>query len=130
VVDSRSLDVLDPPAWGAAPSDATYVIQQCHELRTKPIDDFTIEDLRLLIGQKVALAHLVPQAITVLENNPLAAGDFYPGDLLQAVLRIDGEYWQQHQDQLLGVHGVVDALVSAVDDLAEPIESFRRLTQP
>jgi hypothetical protein len=130
VVDSRSLDVLDPPAWGAAPSDATYVIRRCHELRTKPIDDFTIEDLRVLIEQQIALEHLVPQAIEVLETNPLAEGDFQPGDLLQAVLGIDGAYWQQHQDQWLGVHAVVDALLSAVDDLSEPIESFRRLTQP
>ncbi len=45
----RTLDTVDPPAWGPAPPDATLLIKRCHELRTKPLIDFTVEDLRIMI---------------------------------------------------------------------------------
>ena len=51
-----TLDTVDPPAWGPAPPDATPLITRCHELRTKPLRDFTAEDLRIMIGQQVALS--------------------------------------------------------------------------
>ena len=51
----RTLDTVDPPAWGPAPPDATLLIKRCHELRTKPLIDFTAEDLRIMFGQQVAL---------------------------------------------------------------------------
>jgi hypothetical protein len=83
--ERRTLDELDPPARPAADYDSRLVTR-AHDLRRKPIGDFTAEDLRIMIGQQVALAHLVPRALDALELNPLAQGDFYPGDLLQAVL--------------------------------------------
>ena len=107
----------------------SHLVRRTHELRRMPIEDFTVEDLRIMVGQQIALPHLVPQAVAVLEGNPLAQGDFYPGDLLQAVLRVDPSYWQAHQDQWPQVHAVVDELLSAVDELREPIDTFRRLTE-
>ena len=40
-----SLDALDP-AVEFAPTDATTLMERCHELRAKPISDFSVEDLR------------------------------------------------------------------------------------
>ena len=54
---------LDAPAWGPAPAEATYLVRRCHEVRNKPLDEFTVEDLRLMIGQQIALQHLVPLAL-------------------------------------------------------------------
>ena len=128
MTERRTLDELDPPAWGSPDYDS-HLVRRTHELRRMPIEDFTVEDLRIMVGQQIALPHLVPQAVAVLEGNPLAQGDFYPGDLLQAVLHVDPSYWQAHQDQWLQVHAVVDELLSAVDELREPIDTFRRLTE-
>jgi len=47
-----TLDTVDPPAWGPAPPDATPLTTRCHELRTKPLRDFTVEDLRIMIGEQ------------------------------------------------------------------------------
>jgi hypothetical protein len=58
----RTLDVVDPPAWGPAPAGAPRHILRCHELRTKPLLDFTDDDLGFMIGQQVALNHLVGAA--------------------------------------------------------------------
>ena len=83
----RTLDELEANAWGDPPRRASYLQGTLRALRRKPIGDFTIEDLRICVGQQVGLAWLIPIAISRLEDNPLAAGDLYPGDLLVAVVR-------------------------------------------
>ena len=52
-----------------------------------------------MIGQQISLRFLIPRAIDVLRTNPLAEGDYYPGDLLTAVLRADKAYWQANVEQ-------------------------------
>lgn len=52
-----------------------------------------------MIGQRIGLPHLVPLALDVLEQDPLAEGDFYPGDLLRNVCRVPDSYWAEHPDQ-------------------------------
>jgi hypothetical protein len=94
----RTLDTVDPPAWGPAPPAATSLIKRCHELRTKPLRDFTLEDLRIMIGQQVALNRLVPLALDRLRPDPLVEGDAYPGDLLASVLRVDTAFWEWSPD--------------------------------
>ncbi|MEV6140307.1 contact-dependent growth inhibition system immunity protein [Nocardia sp. NPDC051990] len=57
-------------------------------LRRKPIGFFTAEDLRIMLGQHERTSALLPRALDVLERNPLAEGDYYPGDLLVTALKI------------------------------------------
>lgn len=97
-VSGRTLDTVDPPAWGPAPPDATTLIKRCHQLRTKPLKDFTVADLRIMIGQQVALNRLVPLALDRLRPDPLMAGDYYPGDLLDSVLRVATTFWEWSPD--------------------------------
>jgi hypothetical protein len=76
-----TLDQLDPPAWGPPPENATGLMIRLHELRPKEVESFTTEDFRLAIGRQLALQHLMPLALRRLEENPLAEGDLYEGDL-------------------------------------------------
>ncbi|MEH0547714.1 contact-dependent growth inhibition system immunity protein [Streptomyces sp. B21-105] len=70
-----------------APSaDDTRLVATAHTLRRRPIRELTVEDMRLLIGQDIGLAYLLPLALEVLRENPMAEGDMYAGDLLSAVL--------------------------------------------
>lgn len=93
----RTLDELDPPAWGE-PTDDSYLVTTCHALRRKPIGQFSIEDLRIMIGQEIGLRWLIPIALEALEADPLAEGDFYPGDLLVAVLRSPQDFWSREPE--------------------------------
>ena len=77
-----------------------------------------------MIGQQIALAHLVPLALRYLAENLLAEGDLYRGDLLHAVLGVDEEFWEKNPDLQWRVKGVIDDLETAIRDLAEPIERF------
>jgi hypothetical protein len=92
----QSLEQIEGDFWGDPPADATRLIATVHELRQRPVDQLGIEDLRVLIAQRLGLDVLVPLALARLEVNPLAEGDFYPGDLLVAVLRVAPAYWQSH----------------------------------
>jgi len=120
---AKTLDELDPPAWGAPKYDS-YLVTTCHGLRRKPIDDFSVEDLRTMIGQGIGLRFLVPIAIEVLERDPLAQGDFYPGDLLGNVLRAGPVFWAQYPDYRSRVEAVV-ADVDLPPELTEPLAAFR-----
>ena len=124
----RTLDTVDPPAWGPAPRDATPLITRCHELRTKPLRDFTVEDLRIMIEQQVALNHLVWRALDGLRSHSLVDDD-YPADLLASVLRVDSAYWEHSPDYDLELHNLAEGArerSKLVPELRELIEAFNR----
>ena len=69
------------------------------------------------------MATLVPLALRVLAGDPLAEGDFYPGDLLAALLRLDAAYWTDHPQEraeLAGVAGRVDLAAAGLADTEVP----------
>lgn len=76
--------------------DDSYLIRTCGRLLHQKLADFSIEDLRIMIGQNIGLAYLIPLALEALDKNILAEGDFYPGDLLKSVLHSEKEYWRHH----------------------------------
>ena len=122
----RTLDTVDPPPWGPAPSDATSLIKRCHELRTKPLRDFMVEDLCIMIGQQVALNRLVPLALDGLRPDPLVEGDCYPGDLL-AVLRVNAAFWKRFPDLEVELRKLTKELRERTElepGLRELIETF------
>lgn len=114
-MERRSLEQLDGDRWGQPPPDSSYLVRTVHALRSKPLDSLDVEDLRILIGQEVGLDHLMPLALRVLEADPLAEGDFYPGDLLVAVLRVGHEYWERHPDEDESIKVVVAGLKPVTD---------------
>lgn len=91
---SKTLESLEKDVWGE-PEYESYLVTTCHRLRKKQLKDFDIEDLRIMIGQSMGLKFLIPFTIEKLEENILAEGDFYEGDLLKAVLTSDENYWKE-----------------------------------
>ena len=74
----------------------SHLIVTCAALRKKKLCHFTVEDLRIMIKQQQGLEYLVPIALEILEENPLVKGDYYSGDLLEAVMNISNEFWEEH----------------------------------
>ena len=60
--------------------EGSYLIKTCNSLCKKPLQDFTTEDLRVMIGQEKGLDFLIPLAIETLKNDLFAEGDMYEGD--------------------------------------------------
>jgi hypothetical protein len=94
---SRSLQELEGVDWGE-PTYQSSLVTTCHGLRRKPLNRFTEEDLRIMIGQKISLPYLIPLAVERLEDDPLVEARFFRGDLLAVVLRIEEPFWADHPD--------------------------------
>lgn len=75
------------------PDFHSHVVRRTNELHKVPLNEFSVEDMRIMIGQNFGLPYLVPLAIAKLRENALAEGDFYPGDLLVAITSIDPQFW-------------------------------------
>ena len=104
---SKSLQELENEDWGE-PTFESHLVQECHRLSRVPLKDFTVENLRIMIGQNFNLNYLIPLAIEKLEQNPLAEGDYYAGDLLINVLRADSKFWLKFPDLKLKVTKIAD----------------------
>jgi hypothetical protein len=94
-----TIQQIDGVDRGDPPPDSSFLVRRCTELRRKPLDRFTVEDLRIMLGQQEAVPILLPLAVDMLTDNPLAEGDFYPGDLLLTVLRLPASTWVNLQDE-------------------------------
>jgi len=81
---------------GAVSTIDRHLVKAVRRLRELPIRDYRIEDLRLMIGQGIGLRYLVPLALDVLEADPFAKGDYYPGDLLKMVTSVPRGFWSDH----------------------------------
>jgi hypothetical protein len=89
------------------------------------VGELTAENLRLLLGQQVGVDVLLPRALEMLKHEPLTEGDFYPGDLLETVLRLPQSYWQQHASLAHEVKAVLDSVEELPTELASEAARFR-----
>ena len=109
-----TLQQLDGEDWGSA-GGASHLVTTIHRLRRKPIGEFTVEDLRIMLGQRVSVQYLLPRALDLLAAAPLAEGDFYPGDLFQAVARVPEDAWRDAPQLAARVGKVARAVVEALE---------------
>ena len=121
----QSLDELECVKWGP-PTYDSYLVTTCHRLRTKPIGEFSIEDLRIMIGQKIGLFFLVPLALEAVERDPMAEGDYYPGDLLSNLLAVPDDFWHIHKDWKSRLDEVVRRLPDNVEIIADEVAQYRQ----
>lgn len=71
--------------------------------------------MRLLIGQDVGLAILLPLAREVLRDDPMAEGDMYEGDLLSAVLTRSPAVWNEWPELGRELAVIVSELIELTD---------------
>ena len=106
----------------------SHLGRRIHELWRVPLAQFGVEDLRIVIGQKRALEQLIPLAVDRLDKEPLAEGDFYPGDLLAVVLRVEPAFWSTRvelRQRLANIVARVGAEPNLVPELANDLRAFR-----
>ena len=90
----KSIERLEKEYWPSIKTaEESHLVSTCNRLRKIQLKDFETEDLRIMIGQEIGLKYLVPLAIEKLTIDILVEGDYYPGDLLSAVLTIEKDFW-------------------------------------
>ncbi len=95
--NTKSIEQLENDFWKDN-DPPTRLVEKCSQLRKIPIQNLTIEQIRLLIGQNIGLPFLIPKTIYILKSNIFAEGDLYEGDLLKSVLDIKEDFWESHLD--------------------------------
>ena len=80
------------------PYDDSSVVQHMYYLFHTPARRWTVEDYLYLVGQETALDIILPKVFEILQFDIKADGGFYEGDLLNAVLQINADFWEQHKD--------------------------------
>lgn len=91
----KSLENLEKTNFGTVPSDESSIVQRLWKLRKIPINEFQVDDIRFMIIQGIGLKYLLIEAIDLLNENILTEGNYYEGDLLNAVLKLNKEQWGQ-----------------------------------
>jgi hypothetical protein len=89
---NSSIEELEGDRWPEPELDS-HLVLECHRLRRLQLRLFTVENLRIMLGQDIGSRYLVPIALEHLEADPFVMGDFYPGDLLCSVLSLPHEFW-------------------------------------
>lgn len=129
-----TIEQLERDVWPEPEAGSTNLVRRCTELRRKPLPDFTVEDLRIMLGQEIAVPVLLPRAVDVLLRDPLAEGDFYPGDLLRNVLRLPNSAWSKLYAQRRRLADVLRDLVANGDlhdgELRSQIGQFLNARHP
>jgi hypothetical protein len=102
----KTIESLEKYAWGPDTYNS-HLTSTIHQLRKKVLNDYTVEDMRITIGQQMGLPYLVPLAIEVLKENISAEGDFYEGDLLGVVLKINAKFWKDNNEYWKAVNSLI-----------------------
>ncbi len=123
-LSEKTLEDLEGVVWDE-PGSTSYLVTTCYALRRKPLGDFTVEDLRIMIGQEIGLPYLLPLALDMLEQDPWVEGDYYPGDLLASVLRIERGFWEQTPQLWARLQTLVARMEDIPQNMRKSIASFR-----
>ena len=107
-MESKSIEQLENNYWKDEIEFPSNLVINCHKYRKIPIKDLTIEQLRLLISQKIGIDYLSEIAIEKLEQNILVEGDLYEGDLLEAILGLPTEFWTNKQNEFRTLQSLVE----------------------
>ncbi|MEV0427582.1 contact-dependent growth inhibition system immunity protein [Micromonospora sp. NPDC050495] len=125
-----TIEQLERDVWPDPGPEVTSLVRRCTELRRKPLVEFTVEDLRIMLGQEIGVPALLPLAVQVLVRDPLAEGACYPGDLLANVLRLPDSAWSSLRSERKRLESVLAEFVAGppfTDLDLKPRDPDRRL---
>lgn len=80
-----TLEELDGEIW-SEPDYPSGLVLRCHALRKKDLAGFSDDDLRVMLGQGISVAHLAPIAIGRLQRDPIVEAEKFPGALLNSLI--------------------------------------------
>ena len=95
----KSLEILEGENLAQVSKEQSSIVKRLCTLWKTPVYEFEVDDIRFMIGQGHGLKYMLIEAIALLEENLLTEGDYYQGDLLNAVLELNATQWGQFKEQ-------------------------------
>ena len=118
MTSDSTLDELEGPGW-KDPDYPSARVQRIRALGNGPLRELTSADYRLIISQQRALATLVPLAIELLDDDPLLESEYFPGDLLEAVVGVNAAFWETRPDLHSQARKVLAGAIARMAELDE-----------
>jgi hypothetical protein len=104
-------------------SAPTGLVKRARRLLETPIAEFSAADIGFLLRQRIGVEILLDRALDLLERDPIVETEYYPGDLLGAVLRIPPQHFTADDARGARIAAIADkgcAAAVAVDDFGHP----------
>jgi CDI immunity proteins len=101
-----TLEQLENDFWKENEHESSLV-ERCHALRKVALNKFSIDDLRVMIGQEIGLKYLIPIALEKLEINLFVEGNYYEGDLLKQLLEINTDFWDENKEHYISFYDLI-----------------------
>ena len=104
-------------------------MRECLALHRTPLEQLSAENCRMMLEQKFNPQFLVPLALRFLDDFPIHESDSPPTALLQSVLNLPWEFWEQHQNlwfEVCGITARVRRLHDEIEQVLPQIEKFER----
>ena len=118
--EERSLNLL--LGWAPEkPPFPTSLVERAERALATPLNQLSVEQIRLLVGQQFGLAYVIPKALEILEADPFADGDLYEGDLLVSCLSVSADFWAKNPNLWVRLNGVL----TDIDRTIETINKHR-----
>lgn len=125
---NKSIEQLENDYWGDLTEYPSGLVKNCYEYRKIPISMLSIEQIRTLISQDIGIEQIIGLTIEKLENDVLAEGDFYPGDLLVATSKIKDKFWKMNPSKLKKIEEIVNLNTESIkDEIGE--KKFNRIIE-
>lgn len=77
----------------------SYVVRTSLNALKKPLNQLDIQEIRLLITQKLGVKYVLPVAVNALEDDIFQEVTYYDGDLLNAVLNLPMSFWNDNKNE-------------------------------
>ena len=119
---SKSLEQLEGDIWPPCEFDSPVILES-HKARKIPVQELSLEQLRLLVSQHLSLHILVPLAQDILWQNPMVQAKHYNGDLLCAVASLPDPFWEKHPlwfERMIDIRFMVEDLQDSIQDFVLP----------
>jgi hypothetical protein len=108
-MQSKSIEQLENDYWKEPSEFPTNLVKRCFEYRKIKVSELTIEQIRLLISQKIGIEFLIGIALEKLEQNIIVEGDLYEGDLLDSVSKVPTEFWNKNSTEFLNLKNTFES---------------------
>ena len=108
-MQSKSIEQLENDYWKEPSEFPTNLIKRCFEYRKIKVSELTLEQIRLLISQKIGIEFLIGIALEKLKQNIIVEGELYEGDLLDSVSKVPTEFWNKNSTEFLNFKNIFES---------------------
>lgn len=100
-----------------------------YKLYSKKINDYSPDDVRFMIVQRIGLKILVPIALNYLKENLLLETNYYEGDLLHSLLIIPKAFWESNLNLYSELYQILLKNKDVLSKLNPNYEADKKLIQ-